>query len=332
MTGSTTLVKHTPGLALAASAALIGLVAHDRLGALSPHVVAVVLGVAAANAGLLGARLRTGTTLAAKRVLRIGVALLGLRLSLGELGALGPATLAAVAAVVVSTFLGAQWLATRLGLGRGLGLLVGTGFGICGASAIAAAEPLSDATEEEVAYALAMVTLCGTLSIAVLPMLGSLFGLGDADFGSWVGAAVHDVGQVVATASTRGDEALKTAVVVKLTRVAMLAPLLAVLAVAARRRGRETVGAPTPPLVPLFVVAFLVAVGVRTTGLLDDDLVTTAKTLDTFLLAMGLFGLGANVRLRTLRAVGGRPLMLGLASWVLVAGVSVAAVVLVPAG
>jgi uncharacterized membrane protein YadS len=139
---------------------------------------------------------------------------------------------------------------------------------------------------------------------------------------------VHDVGQVVAAASTHGAASLKMAVIVKLTRVAMLAPLLAGVAISARRRiGAEAVaGAKRPPLLPLFIVLFLVAVVLRSSGVIPASWLGPIKDMETILLGMGLVGLGSNVDLRKLRAVGGKPLMLGLGAWVLVAAVSLAAV------
>ena len=104
-----------------------------------------------------------------------------------------------------------------MGVRPGLGLLVATGYSICGASAVAAMEPLADADEEEVAYAIGLVTLCGSLSIAVLPAIGHALDLGVAQFGAWAGAGVHDVGQVTATASAYAEASLGPALLVKLT-------------------------------------------------------------------------------------------------------------------
>jgi uncharacterized integral membrane protein (TIGR00698 family) len=335
-----------PGLLVASIGAAAGWAAHERWPSLSPHVVAVALGAVAANAGLLPASTTPGLRLAGKRVLRVGIVLLGFRLSLGQVFDLGPRALAAVVLVVLATFTGTQWLGRRLGLTPGLSLLVATGYSICGASAIAAAEPFADASDEDVAYSIGLVTICGSLAIVVLPVLGRWMGLSSHDFGAWVGASVHDVGQVVAAASTRDDRAVTAAVVVKLTRVAMLAPLLAVVALRSRRtchaatgpgpvaagRGREIgadVGAVRPPVVPGFVALFLVAVAVRTSGLLDASQVAALQQVETIAIGMGLVGLGSQVRIARLRQVGGRPLVLGLASWVLVAGVSLLAVTLV---
>jgi uncharacterized integral membrane protein (TIGR00698 family) len=317
---------------VAAGGAVLGWWVHHRVDAVSPHVVAVLVGVLIANVGVVGPTLRPGLAVAAKRVLRAGIVLVGVRLSLHDVLDLGPRALVAVVTVVTATFFGAQWLGRRLGLSHGMSLLVGTGYAICGASAIAAAEPFADATEEEVAYSVALVTLCGSLAIVVLPPLGRWLGLDAETFGAWVGASVHDVGQVVAAASTSDAVALSTAVVVKLTRVAMLAPVLAWVAVSARRRAAGGEGhapaddAKRPPLLPLFVVLFLVAVALRTVGAVPDGWLEGIKTLETLLLGAGLVGLGSAVDLRRLRALGGRPLVFGLVSWALVAGVSLLAV------
>jgi uncharacterized integral membrane protein (TIGR00698 family) len=314
-----------PGLLIAAAVSCIAFAMNHRFPTVSPHVLSVGFGIVGATFGRIEPSWRPGLRWSAKRVLRGGIVLLGFRLSLRELGHLGPRVLIAVVAVVALTFFGTRWLARLMGLPAGLGLLLATGYSICGASAIAAMEPFSDASEEEVAYSIALVTLCGTLAIVVLPLLGRLFGLGDSMYGAWVGASVHDVGQVVAAGSSRSLLALKYAVIVKLTRVALLAPLLALVAL--RSRGtRSERSAGSAPWLPLFIVLFLVAVAIRSTGVLSTASLGHLKDAETLLLGMGLFGLGCNVDVRRLRKVGGRPLALGLLAWALVAVVSLVAV------
>lgn len=329
-------LRALPGAALALIAAGAGWWVHQHVDSVSPHVVAVLVGVLLANLVLarnaaLEALLRPGLRVAARHLLRLGIVLVGVRLSVGDVLGLGPGVLVAVFGVVALTFTFTRWLGHRLQLGHGLPLLVATGFSICGASAIAAAEPFSGAREEEVAYSVALVTLCGSLAIALVPLVGRWLGLPTELFGAWVGASVHDVGQVVAAASTRGSEALGVAVVVKLTRVALLAPLLMGVAVAARRHAASVgsaevgVGARRPPLLPLFVVGFLVAVTLRSAGVVPNSWLDDIKLLETLLLGAGLVGLGAGVDVRRLRALGGRPLLLGLVSWAVVAVSALAA-------
>jgi uncharacterized integral membrane protein (TIGR00698 family) len=313
-----------PGLAIAAAGVAVAFALHNAVSDVSELVAAVAIGVVLANVGAVPNAARPGLRFAARRILRAGIVLLGFRLAIGDVAKLGTSGIVIVVAVVTVTFLGTQFAGRRLGLSSALSLLVATGFSICGASAIAAMEGVADADEEEVAYAIALVTICGSLSILLLPALQSPLGLATAPFGSWVGASVHDVGQVVATASHAGPVAVEAAVVVKLTRVVLLAPLVAGVSIQ-RRRGAA---APGLPLVPLFVVGFLAAVAVRSTGVLSHGMLSTLNTATTIALASALVGLGADVRLASLRRVGIRPLALGLVSWVIVAAIAYIGVVL----
>jgi uncharacterized integral membrane protein (TIGR00698 family) len=199
-------------------------------------------------------------------------------------------------------------------------LLIATGFSICGASAVAAMQPVAGGDEEDTSISVALVTLCGTLAILVLPLLRAPLHLDVAAFGSWVGASVHDVGQTVATAN-RVPGALTAAVVVKLTRVVLLAPLVAAVALA-RRRQTAAAGGHRPPPVPLFVAGFLGAVVLASTGLVPSAVLSGTKVVQQVLLTAALVGLGTGIHLPTLRRTGGRALVLGLASWVLVAAVA----------
>ncbi len=322
-----------PGLTLVIGVAVIATLIADQFEAISPLVGGVVLGAAIVNLVSLPPVLQPGVTFAAKRLLRVGVVLLGFRLSLSDLGELGVRGLVVVAMVVACTFFGTQWLGARMGLSKDLSLLVATGYSICGASAVAAMDGVIEADEEETAYAVALVTLCGSLSIGVLPVLGHLMGLEGATFGTWVGAAVHDVAQVVATASTDGNEALEAATVVKLTRVVLLAPLVALVALRRRRAAAagpagadDEVGSARPPLVPLFVAGFLAAIVVRSSDVLSADTLGSIKDVEKILLTLALVGLGMGVRVDRLRKLGGRPLVLGMVAWVIVAGVALAGV------
>lgn len=295
--------------------------------ALSPLVVGVALGAVAANLAPIPEQCTPGIRWSATTILRAGVVLLGLRLSLGDVGDLGARGLLVVAVVVVSTFFGTQWIARRLGVGADLGLLIATGYSICGASAIAAINGTVGADDDETAYAITLVTLYGSLSILALPVIGHLVGFDDQTFGTWVGAAVHDVGQVVATASTRDGVAVEAATIVKLTRVILLAPLVALVALDRRRKdatdGRDGTGETSrPPLLPLFVIGFLAMIAVRTSGVLSDDLLDVAADLEKIVLTVALVALGLGVRIDRIRRLGGRPLLVGLLSWFLVAGVS----------
>ena len=323
-----------PGVLVAAAAAVLAGIVHAVVPGFPLLTVAVVLGIAAgqlpALRPALAGVLAPGLSVAATRIMRLGIVLLGLKLSLVDILGLGWLTIATTVAIVLLTFAGTLWLGRRLGLPGNQPLLIATGFSICGASAIGAMSGVVKAKDEETATPIALVTLCGTLAIAVLPVLWHPLGLTDLQFGHWVGAGVHDVGQVVATAQVAGPAALAVAVVVKLTRVLMLAPIVATVAVRERRRdarGPATdVPVARPPILPLFVAGFLAAVLLRTFVPLPGGLLAGADILQTYLLATALFGLGAAVDLGTILRTGGRALAVGLLSWTLIAALALVAV------
>ncbi|MEP6480724.1 MAG: putative sulfate exporter family transporter [Rhodoglobus sp.] len=315
-----------PGLVLA----LLAFAMMSGLHVLVPFVptltACVVLGVALAAIpwpAQVRAVLTPGLTTAAHSLLRIGIVLLGFKLSLGDIAGLGWLVLGLIVAVVLLTF------ALTFGLGRLFrlpgdeALLIAAGFSICGVSAIGAMSGVARSRDEEQATPVALVTLCGTLAIAVLPLLAPVFGLDAEQFGMWTGASVHDVGQVVATAQIAGASALGIAVVVKLTRVALLAPMVAVTGLVLRGRGEP---GSRPPIVPLFLVGFLAAVLVRTFLPLPPAFLGATDTVQLVLLGMALFGIGASIRVGTLVRTGARPLAVGLISWAAVAGLGLLAV------
>ena len=315
-----------PGIATAAVAAVLAWLAHLLVPAVPALTVAVVLGVAAANVPATGRHvdgvLGPGLRFAATKFMRLGIVLLGLKLSIAGVLELGWATLAAVVGILLLTFFGTYGLGRALRLPGKQPLLMAAGFSICGASAIGAMSAATGASRREGAAPVAMVTLCGTLAILVLPLGGALLGLPPEDFGFWTGASVHDVGQVVATAQTAGAAALAVAVVVKLTRVLMLAPMVLAVSAVGRIRSRRAglAGeAKLPPAMPLFVAGFLAAVGLRSLGILDAATLEAAAHVQDWLLTMALFGLGTGVRIREFAGKGSRIVVLALASWILVA-------------
>jgi uncharacterized integral membrane protein (TIGR00698 family) len=339
------------GIAAAAGATLVAWAVHSIVPAVPLLTVAVVLGIVVGQLPVLRPAvtgvLKPGLSVAAKRLMRLGVVLLGLKLSLVDIAGLGWLTITTTVLIVILTFFGTLWLGRRMGLPGHQPLLIATGFAICGASAIGAMSGVVKAKDEETATPVALVTLCGTLAIGVLPLLWHPLGLTDLQFGHWVGAGVHDVGQVVATAQIAGTAALAVAVVVKLTRVLMLAPIVASVAVYERRRqavavspagtglpqsdgtaAATTTAAGRPPVLPLFVAGFLALVLVRTLVPLPPAVLGAADLAQTVLLAMALFGLGTAVRLGSLLRTGGRALGVGLASWLLIAVLALGAVLI----
>jgi uncharacterized integral membrane protein (TIGR00698 family) len=312
-----------PGV-LASAAGVVAAIALNRL--VPPIGVltgAVLFGAIAANIGLVRPVLAPGIQFTAKKVLRVGVALLGLRLAVGDVLRLGPAVLAVIVLVVVVTFTLTLRLGRWLNAGEGTSILVATGFSICGASAVAAMNGVCEQEEEDVAKALGLVTLCGSAAMVVLPALQHKLHLSATGYGIWAGGSVHEVAQVVAAAAPVTG-ALAIAVAVKLTRVVLLAPMLAVVNLWKRKEVKTR-----PPLVPFFVGAFLAMVALRSTGWLPTPVLTAAVAADGYLLAAALFALGTAVRFGSLRRAGLPAALLGLLSTLTIAALAYAGAVLV---
>jgi uncharacterized integral membrane protein (TIGR00698 family) len=325
-----------PGLAVAAGGLGVAYLVHALVPALPVLTVCVLVGLLigqlpALQAPLDGA-LKPGLALSSRRLLRIGIVLLGLKLSLVDIVDLGVPMLAAVLAVVVLTFFGTLLMGRLAGLPGDQPLLLAAGFAICGVSAIGAMAAVTRSRQSEIAVPAALVTLCGSLAIAVLPLLHGPLGLTDLQFGAWAGASVHDVGQVVAVAQTAGASALALAIAVKLTRVLLLAPLVAGVGVYRRAvEDPDAASASRPPIVPLFVLGFLAAMLVRTFLPVPETVLLAADLVQTVLFGLALVALGSSIRVVSLVRTSGRALVVGLASWVLVAALAWGAVTLTTA-
>jgi uncharacterized integral membrane protein (TIGR00698 family) len=324
------MIKTLPGLGLIAVVVAVAFQINNFQPAVSPLALCVAFGFLIANVGSWPTFATDGTALAGKKLMRIGVALLGAQVSVISLQAIGIKGVITVILVVTFTIFGILALSKLFKMSGDLGLLIGVGFGVCGATAVAAIRPQTRATQEETSYAIALISLCGTLSIFVLPFLGHVMGLSDQTFGAWAGAAVHDVGQVIATASVWSDEAVKSAIVIKLARVCLLAPIVLILSIRHRAYLKSTnqsgESSVKVPLIPFFVLGFIaVALAYNLFDIppaLHDVTVLTSKVL----LGAGLVALGSGVRWKSIRAIGPRPLVMGILAWIIVAGIALAAV------
>ncbi|RNL60796.1 putative sulfate exporter family transporter [Nocardioides marmoriginsengisoli] len=312
-----------PGVAACGAAAAVAFGLAHLVPALSPLLVAIFLGTAVAAVAAPGPRLLPGLAYGSRTLLRAGIVLLGLQVSLRQIADLGPRTLVLIVVVVASG------IAFTLAVGRALGVswtqrvLIACGFSICGAAAIAAVDGAIDADEEETATAIALVVVFGTLMIGVLPVAALLLNLDDRTAGTWAGASIHEVAQVVAAGGLVGSGALTVAIVVKLGRVLMLAPVVAWVTWQQRRRLRANRTVTTlPPLVPGFIAGFVVMVLVRTWAAPPELVLELAKNAETLLLAAAMFALGCGVQVRVLRAAGWAPMLLAGAAtaWVTVVG------------
>ena len=314
-------------MALGLGAALLG---HHLVPGIGTLTWAIGLGVLAGNIGVLPRAGAGQLGLLTKKLLRAGIVLLGFSVSFASIAALGLPLIAVIAVSLVSTLAFTTWLGNRMGLSPARALLIGTGTAICGASAIAAMEDTARGDEEDVTAAIAMVTLFGTVAVVLLPLLAGPLGLSDMQFGVWAGASVHEVGQVVAAASPAGAAVVATAVVVKLTRVMMLAPVVAVVSVIQRVKSPTVAtDATRTPLVPLFVLGFMACVALRSTGLVPETVLGQITHLQVAALGAALFGMGCSVKIASLVKKGGAVMVVSTLGTLFITAVTLAGLLLV---
>ncbi len=302
----------------------------------SALTIAILVGASLGNLAhrrLASPAVQPGLHFAQKTLLRLGVALYGLNLSLQQIVEVGPAAILADLFVVSSTILVGWWVGCRwLKMDRDTVLLASAGSGICGAEAVIATESVLGAATHKTAAAVGQVVLFGSLAMLIYPLLfGVLGGLGieRAAFGVYVGSTVHEVAQVVAIGKTIGGAAAENAVIVKMIRVMMLAPFLIVLGRLVARAAPcpalnaapnlalngATVAvpcAPPPPArLPGFAIAFIVIAIVHPYLGLSAGVLTALRSVDIVLLAAAMAALGLDTTIAKLRVAGRDVLVLG---------------------
>lgn len=286
---------------------------------LSPVILAILLGMLIKN--FLGVRrvMREGVRLCSKKVLRLAIILLGFKLSLAEVSTLGLRATLLIAFVSTATLLVSIWLGKKLGIAKHLALLIGAGSSICGASAVIAVDAVSkDPKEEDVAFAVGVVTVFGTLFMLVYPLIDRLLHLSPAFYGMWTGLSVHEVAQVVAAGFAVSEDAGEIATVVKLTRVLFIIPVTLWLAFLAARGtgGKFSFKKIT---VPWFVVLFFGVVLLNSAHIVPARAVNQLVRLDNFLMTVAMAALGLETSFSAMRKVGVKPLYLGVASSLFIA-------------
>lgn len=293
------------------------------LGLVSPLVIAIVIGMAYHNLVGTPKAAVPGVKFALRRVLRFAVVLLGLQLTFAQVRTVGVVGFSIVAATLAATFFLTRWLGRVLGVDAKLSELIAAGTAVCGASAVIATNTVTRGSDEDVAYAVACVTVFGSLSMLLMPAVLPYTGLDAHAYGLWTGASIHEVAQVVAAAFQGGQQAGEFGTVAKLSRVMLLAPLVLGLGAVAlwKARGAGDAGQARPP-VPWFVFGFVAMVMVNSAGLVPADLKGGLVTLTTFLLAVALGAMGLETDIRKLRMKGLRPLLLGAAAWLFISAFS----------
>ncbi|MNO14713.1 hypothetical protein D3C76_43620 [compost metagenome] len=304
------------------------------LNILGQLVLAILLGIALRGVAGVPQKAMTGIQFSSKRLLRAGIILLGMRLNLADILAAGPKVFAIAVINIVFTLFLVYGLAKWFGIDRRLGLLTACGTAICGAAAVAAIAPQIKASEHETAVGAATVAILGTIFTLMYSLLYPFLGLSPAGYGIFAGGTLHEVAHVIAAAAPAGKEAADLAVLVKLTRVAMLIPVAILIGSwegyrkrkqeraeetaeeqDIRKKGKAIEWGKLP--VPWFILGFLLMSGVNTLGIIPAQLTSDLIVLAYLLLAMAMAGMGLGVDLKTFGRMGKKPFLAGLIGSVL---------------
>ena len=261
---------------------------------------------------------KPGIEFTARQVLRIGVALLGLRITVGQIAELGWQPVAIVVLSVVLTIGVSMVMARLMGFQSLFGLLSGGATAICGASAalaLAAALPAHPGKERATLFTVVGVSVLSTVSMIVYPMLAHALGLDPRLAGIFLGATIHDVAQVVGAGYSMSQQTGDVATFVKLMRVAMLVPVIVFAVMLTRQRISDSGNAagPRPPLLPWFAVAFAVLVAINSTGWLPSVVASTGSDVSRWCLVAAIAAIGMKTQLKELATVGLKPVLLMLA-------------------
>ena len=279
---------------------------------LSPLTLAIVAGMALGNSvpQRFLERLHPGLKFCQQKLLRLGIVLYGIRLTVGDLSRLGPRALALDLTVIGTVLIAGYWLGTRVfGMDRDTALLVSAGSGICGAAAVLATDRVIESQSHKVSVAVATVVVFGTISMFLYPVLYPHTGFTERQFGVYTGATVHEVAQALAAGRAVSQAASDTAVITKMLRVLLLAPVLVIIS---RLRSRGAAGSRQIGF-PWFVAWFGAVIVAQSVIPLPKGLRGNLVDLDTILLSSAMFALGVATRWQQLKQAGTRPLLLASA-------------------
>lgn len=307
-----------PGLALTGSIAALAMAfrAWSGIQTLSPLILSIVIGMIIGNIRRPHGILHPGLTFSLKRLLRLGIVLLGLQITLPQLLSLGLPGVAVVTITLVATFFSVMAVGRLLGVDRRLTGLIAAGTSVCGASAVIAANATIRGRQEDVTYAVACVTIFGSLSMLLFPLLMVPLNLDAMAYGVWSGATIHEVAQVVAATFQSGEVAGQFGTIAKLARVVLLAPLVMMLALTLFRTPNANRADRAP--FPWFVMGFLAMVALNSVIHIPAAVTQDLNLTGTFLLSCGLAAMGLQTHVKQLAAEGLRPLALGAFGWLFI--------------
>lgn len=258
-----------------------------------------------------------GTDFSSKKLLRLGIILLGMRLNLKDIVAAGPRVFLMAVIVILFTISVVYGLASLFKVDKRLSILTACGTAICGAAAVVAIAPQIKAKDEETAIGAAIVAILGTIFTLLYTFLYPFLGLSKLGYGVFSGATLHEIAHVIAAADAGGKTAVDMAVIVKLTRVALLVPVAIIIGIWNNHAERKVQGMQVKASwksipVPWFILGFLLVSGVNSLGIVSASIADGVVMIAYMLIAMAMAGLGLNVDLAAFRRLGMKSFVAGL--------------------
>jgi uncharacterized integral membrane protein (TIGR00698 family) len=306
-------------LAIALFSVLITQISWLRALQISPLIIAIVLGILIGN--LVHQRIpdtwHSGILFSQRTLLRLGIILFGFQISWQEIARVGFNSVLVSLIIVISTLTIGYYIGRKLlKLDRETTLLTTMGSSICGAAAVMATNSVMQAKTHQVSIAVATVVIFGTIAMFIYPLLNHWLGLDSTISGIYTGATIHEVAQVVAAGNAVSSETGQVAVIVKLTRVMMLAPAVIVIGWYLNRRTATKTATPFSQLIPWFAIGFILVAGFNSLALLPPVVVHWINQLDVILLSMAMAALGFETQLSKVRHVGAKPFILAFSLFI----------------
>lgn len=310
-----------PGVGLTGGIAVVSYLLQGVPGpsALSPMILSILLGMALHNFVGTPAQAKAGIAFSLRWILRLGIILLGLQLTFAQVAEVGAIGISIIIVALLGTFVFTVKAGKLLGVDPKLSELIAAGTSICGASAVIATNTVTRGPDEDVAYAVACVTVFGSIAMFLYPMLAAPLHLDPNAYGLWIGASIHEVAQVVGAGFQNCEEAGHFGMIAKLSRVMLLAPLVIGLGLIARSRlSKSGEQAQANPPLPWFVFGFIALIAFNSFVSVPEQATSIAAMVTTFMLSMALAAMGLETDFSKLRAKGLRPLMLGFSASVFI--------------
>ncbi|HLR18812.1 MAG TPA: YeiH family protein [Staphylococcus sp.] len=307
------------GIIMTLVIAMVSTILGSEFPVIGSAIFAIIIGIMINNIILIPKKYEAGIKYSSKKVLHYSIIVLGFTLSFQSIGAIGWKSLPIIIVTLLAAFITVFLLMKMFEINEHLSILIGVGTAICGGSAIAATSPVIKAKENEVAFAISTIFLFNLIAVFIFPPLGHLLNMDQTAFGYFGGTAINDTSSVIAATSNYGNTALETGAVVKLTRTLMIIPV--VLFFTYRTLHKEKVkqtDASIKKIFPWFIVWFIIASLISTIFNFSPAVIHVFQQISLFLITMAMAGIGLSVNFRQFRQVGIKPVLLGLATWIVV--------------